>query len=58
MKLQSDIMLELHVPAFQPAGEIDAHTKWVASEEIGQELIKVYSENLIAKVRSLIQSLF
>jgi len=39
-----------------PDGEIDSHSKWVASSEIGEELIKVYSENLIAKIRALIAS--
>lgn len=37
-----------------PDGEIDNHEQWVASAEIGEELITVYSENLIAKIRSLI----
>ena len=37
-----------------PDGEIDHHKQWVASPEIGKELVVIYSENLIAKIRSLI----
>lgn len=35
-------------------GEIDGHEKWVASEEIGKELITIYSENLVSKIRTLL----
>ena len=33
-----------------PTGEIDTHPKWVASSQIGEELIKIYSQNLINKI--------
>ena len=40
-----------------PDGEIDSHPKWVANSKIGDELIKIYSENLINKIRALIVSI-
>lgn len=34
-----------------PDGTIDANPQWVASSEIGNELIKIYADNLITKIR-------
>jgi len=38
-----------------PDGEIDDHKQWVANAQIGKELIMIYSENLVAKIRSLLE---
>lgn len=35
-------------------GTVDEHPSWVASPEIGQELIAIYSDNLITKLRKLL----
>jgi creatinine amidohydrolase len=34
-----------------PEGVIDSNPNWVASSQIGQELIKIYADNLIRKIR-------
>lgn len=55
-KKKVDFSWDKPIITVTPDGEIDAHQKWVASDEIGKELIKVYSENLIAKIRALVNS--
>ncbi len=36
----------------QPDGVIDEHPRWVATPEIGEKLIAIYSDNLANKIRS------
>jgi len=37
-----------------PDGTIDEHPRWVATSEIGNRLIEIYSDNLITKLRAFL----
>jgi creatinine amidohydrolase len=41
----------------QEDGVVDEHPKWVATEEIGDQLIDIYAQNLTAKIKKLVAEL-
>jgi len=48
----SDFAWDKKVIEVRPKGVIDAHPKWVATPEIGEKLLNIYSDNLINKIKS------
>lgn len=48
----SDFAWDRRIIEVQPDGVIDAHPKWVATSEIGEKLLTIYSNNLVRKIKS------
>ena len=50
-KPNTDFEWDRRIIEVQPDGVIDAHPKWVATPEIGKELLDIYSKNLTRKIK-------
>lgn len=48
----SDFEWDRKIIEVQSDGVIDAHPKWVATPEIGEKLLNIYSDNLVRKIKN------
>jgi creatinine amidohydrolase len=53
----SDFEWDRRIIEVQSDGVIDAHPKWVATPEIGEKLLTIYSDNLVRKIKNELKAL-
>ncbi len=53
-KPNSDFDWDRRIVDVQKDGVIDTHPKWVATQEIGEKLLDIYSTNLVTKIQNIL----
>lgn len=56
-KPNTDFEWDRKIIEVQSDGVIDAHPKWVATPEIGEKLLTIYSDNLVRKIKNELNEL-